>query len=208
MPVTTELRWFYSGKLPSTVIDWFGQDALGQHVENWETRTDCYLWIPACEYLNIKQRENSLEVKLRQLSCGTWQFQNRWIGQVEQWIKWKCSEPLADDSALSPSLTDGQWISVEKRRSQRRYQITLQHEPQPVPLDCPIPDGCNIEITDLQIEHQNWWSLAFETFGQVETQSHTLRTVATWLNAMPASPTLEALQSFAYPKWLTVVMQA
>ncbi|MCA1995017.1 MAG: hypothetical protein LDL41_23650, partial [Coleofasciculus sp. S288] len=62
---TLELRWFYHGTPPVEVEYWFSTDCPGELLRPPEEREDLYLYTPQCDYLNIKLRQGSLEVKWR-----------------------------------------------------------------------------------------------------------------------------------------------
>ncbi|MBE9180491.1 hypothetical protein IQ268_18170 [Oculatella sp. LEGE 06141] len=209
MSTTTELRWFYPGLLPAAVMDWFDQESLGQYVGAWETREDHYLVVPECSYLNLKLRADRLEVKLRQEQFAVQRCGNRWSGLVERWTKWGCSsmDTQHDDLHFNSDQPDQHWIGVEKQRSQRQYQVVPNQDPRSLPLEKVISQGCSVEITQLKANDQDWWSLAFEAFGERSQQQQTLLAIASWCGQMSDSPTLAAEQSYAYPQWLMAILQ-
>jgi hypothetical protein len=65
MLTTLELRWFSHGTPPKDVEQWFSVDCPGEFLGSLEEREDLYLYTPECDYLNIKLRHRSLEVKWR-----------------------------------------------------------------------------------------------------------------------------------------------
>ncbi|MCT7986153.1 hypothetical protein NG796_23040 [Laspinema sp. A4] len=101
----------------------------------------------------------------------------------------------------------GTWRRVRKRRSQRFYQVqdaTLE----PINSDRPGSSGCSLELTQLAIADQPWWSLALEAYGPPDTLIHTLKATATVLSASyPPEFPLTPAASFAYPHWLQQVVQ-
>lgn len=208
MLLTTELRWFCPGVLPSAGRDWFQQDALGQYLGSPESRKDQYLYIPACEYLNVKSRQGKLEVKLRQAERGILPLGHH-SGQVESWAKWRC-----DASQEGNWLEDaeGPWVEVEKVRSQRQYQILPNQAPIAIPTDSTVEEGCRVELTGLMIQDSTWWSLAFEAFGTPVHQLAHLQRVANWImqSHQPEKIELEVVlqvqHSYAYPKWLLATL--
>lgn len=49
---STELRWFYPGKLPEAISAWFGAQYLGNAVEPPKKREDTYLYVATdCDYV-------------------------------------------------------------------------------------------------------------------------------------------------------------
>ncbi|MBD2058342.1 hypothetical protein H6F88_20495 [Oculatella sp. FACHB-28] len=197
--ITTELRWFYPGSLPTTVGNWF-QATWDQAIAPIEVREDRYLQLPKCEYLNLKLRHGSLELKLRLKQLRTLQVGDRWVGQVEVWQKWSLqdsSEPLD----LANVEAEATWISVEKVRSQQQYQTFPTQSLKAISFEQQSEQGCRVELTELKAQDATWWSLAFEAFGDPSQQFNQLQAVAEQINN-PLAPTLDLHHSYAYPKWL------
>jgi hypothetical protein len=200
---STELRWFYSGTLPDTIAHWFRQDDLGEHLVPPETREDQYLVISECDYLNIKLRQNRLEIKCRQAELGKLQVSEQLAGKVEQWIKWMCEDPATERLISASQLTQGPWLRVQKERSQHKYQVLADSSLTTVPLNTSISQGCTVEITQLKVESVAWWSLALEAFGDDASRMHILQTVARWLSYTYPGAKLEIQNSCGYPQWLS-----
>lgn len=209
MPMTTELRWFHCGSVPDSVVDWFqrqvcqvGLDGADVHPE---VREDRYLWLPGCEFLNLKVRQGRLEAKLRQATLGVAQFGDRWSGQVERWVKWGCKPPSAISLGAFATV-DGVWIGVKKARSQRHYPISSTQMLQPELAKAAGQQesaSCSVELTRLEVHQQDWWSLALEATGStLAEQWHGLQHLATELSQSPGAPLLKVEHSYAYPKWL------
>ncbi|WP_445241204.1 hypothetical protein [Microcoleus vaginatus] len=70
MRASLEMRWFYSGALPKSLNQWFGSESLGAYLSPPEEREDIYLLVPSCDYLGVKLRGKTLEVKWRQAELG------------------------------------------------------------------------------------------------------------------------------------------
>ena len=88
MRASLEMRWFYGGALPKSIGQWFGSDSLGGYLSPPEEREDIYLLVPSCDYLGVKLRGKTLEVKWQQGELGAMQFGNRWEGKAQKWLKW------------------------------------------------------------------------------------------------------------------------
>jgi hypothetical protein len=69
-----------------------------------------------------------------------------------------------------------------------------------------IEQGCNVEITQLSVNGNNWWSLAFEAFGEDDYLSDNLQTVASKVFQNHLAIKLTTNDSYAYPRWLSLVM--
>ncbi|MEG3911296.1 MULTISPECIES: hypothetical protein [unclassified Microcoleus] len=200
MRASLEMRWFYSGALPKSINQWFGSESLGGYLSPPEEREDIYLLVPSCDYLGVKLRGKTLEVKWRQGELGTMQFGNRWEGKAEKWLKWVCADTMAPIPA--DILATGKWVAVKKKRAQRLYQVSTPGSLMSVPVEAPIPQGCTVELTQLNINGSAWWSLGFEAFGSESCLTESLQTVATWTSKSYQAQKLKAEDSSAYPIWL------
>ncbi|UNU26863.1 hypothetical protein [Microcoleus vaginatus] len=203
MRASLEMRWFYSGALPKSLNQWFGSESLGAYLSPPEEREDIYLLVPNCDYLGVKLRGKTLEVKWRQAELGTMQFANRWEGKAEKWLKWVCADTMAPIPA--DIVATGKWVGVKKKRAQRLYQVSAPGSLMPVmsvPVEAPIPQGCTVELTQLNINGSAWWTLGFEAFGSESCLTESLETVASWTSKSYQAQKLKAEDSSAYPIWL------
>ena len=201
MRASLEMRWFYSGALPKSIAQWFGSDSLGGYLSPPDEREDIYLLVPSCDYLGVKLRGKTLEVKWRQAELGAMQFGNRWEGKAEKWLKWVCADTMAPVPA--DIVATGKWVGVKKKRAQRLYQVSAPGSLMSVPVEAPIPQGCTVELTQLNINGSAWWTLGFEAFGSESSLTESLQTVATWTSKSYQAQKLNAADSSAYPIWLT-----
>ncbi len=200
MRASLEMRWFYNGVLPKSIAQWFGSDSLGGYLSPAEEREDIYLLIPSCDYLGVKLRGKTLEVKWRQGELGAMQFGNRWEGKAEKWLKWVCADTMAPVPA--DIVATGKWVGVKKKRAQRLYHVSESGAVMSVPVEAPIPQGCSVELTQLNINGSPWWTLGFETFGSESSLTESLQTVANWTSKSYQAQKLKAEDSSAYPIWL------
>jgi len=204
MLTSLEIRWFYQGKPPEEVETWFNNDFPGELSGTPDEREDVYLSTnPVCAYLNIKLRQGRLEVKWRKAELGILRLGERSQGNPEKWVKWMCEDPTAD--SITPAVVgNGPWLSVQKKRSQRLYQVAINTSLTLVPIDQPTKDSCAVEVTQLQIQGNDWWTLAFETFGE-DTSLKEFQSIANQVFKTYAGPPLQVQDSFAYPQWLSLV---
>jgi hypothetical protein len=184
MLITVELRWFYRGTIPTEIERWFNQDSLGGQMESPENREDWYLYLPNCDRLGIKLRQGKLEIKWRQAELKVLHFGDLVQGKAEKWAKWTCEDPTS--KCFIPAEVAGKesWLSVKKERSQRVYQ------------------DCAVELTQLDINGKDWWSLAFEATGEDDKLMDKLETVASQVFQSYRGSELRSQDSYAYPKWL------
>ncbi len=185
MLTTLELRWFVRGTPPKEVKHWFSVDCPGELLGSPEEREDLYLYTPECDYLNIKLRQGSLEVKWRKAELSMLQFGECWEGKVEKWLKWTCEDP--DKQSMMPANVAGEraWVGVKKVRSQRQYQ------------------GITFELTQLNVRNDAWWSIAFEMATEEANECDRFEQIISQVSQTYRGPKLKRDNSFAYPTWLT-----
>lgn len=182
-----ELRWFISGELPLEVSSWFERDKLGGQLQAPETREDVYLYVPECEYMGIKLRQGRLEIKWRQAELEILRFE-RVEGKLEKWGKWLCEDPTTESFQPKHVLSQKSWVRIGKVRSQRLY------------------DGCALELTQLTIQNNAWWSLALETFGTEPQKMDKLQSIFELIGTTYTGSQLKVQKSYAYPKWIEIAM--
>lgn len=205
MLTTTELRWFKLGTLPKEIFQWFQQDQLGDLAPP-EEREDVYLYTPGCEYMGIKLRQGRLEIKWRKAELGSLRFGEKVEGKVEKWGNWLCEDPT--QQSFQPQDVVGKlWISVKKKRSQRKYQVISGESIVAGSVNQSIDQGCNVELTQLSINSNDWWSLAFEAFGEDDYLSDNLKAVTSDVFKNYQGLELQPQDSFAYPSWLSLVVE-
>lgn len=187
---TAELRWFRPGIIPEALTNWFTHACPGE-VIGWQNQRDDWYLLPSadCDQLNLKLREGRIEVKWRKAVLDSVRFEALGEGQIERWCKWLCQDEEAE--IHQPQGEDkGTWVKVTKTRSQRK--ITLAHP-------------CEIELTQLQVQGKDWWSVALEVPGEDNTLAETLTTVAQQVSQTYPQPYLQADHAYAYPHWLSLV---
>lgn len=195
MLTSLEIRWFRAGKLPEAIFNWFGQNELGGKLQAPEAREDVYLFSPGCEYLGIKLRQGRLEIKWRNAELGIVRLGEGIEGKLEKWGKWMCEDPSLE--SFRPEVVVGQssWVSVKKVRILRKASLTQR-----------LYDGCAIELTQLSVKGNDWWSLAFETVGAEDNKLEQLKNIASQAFQTYNGSQLQAQDSYAYPTWLCVVV--
>ena len=186
MLTSLEMRWFYAGKLPVATSNWFGQDALGGEMQPPEEREDIYLYSLGCEYLGIKLRQGRLEIKWRNAELGVVSWGGV-EGKLEKWGKWLCEDSTKE--SFRPEVLEGKsWINVKKVRSQRLY------------------DDCAIELTELNIKGNDWWTIGFETVGTEASKRNQLQNLASKVFQSYVNLELTNNHSYGYAKWLSKVV--
>jgi hypothetical protein len=198
---TAEVRWFYPGAAPERMAAWFTHVDAATEVE--PPRVDHYLRVLETDGIGIKYREGRIEIKQRHASVPVTLIP-RAIGLVELWRKWGFGlAAYAENGAVFEE--DAEWISVEKRRWVRTYR--------------PGPDGaievtqrsllpqceCSVELTEVLVGDQAWWTLGFEASGEETTLKRSLEAVVCHvINHMPVH-TFDLAHSYGYPRWLQLL---
>jgi hypothetical protein len=198
---TIEVRWFYPGVLPDRIFKWFNKK--GEPIDKIDTRADFYLQSQSPD-LGVKLRQGNLEVKYRQQDLGKIAIDRFTLAQVEQWSKWIC---INDTSALHPTTIASKpgWIKVDKIRYQRLYQVEFTDTLQLMPISSPQADAAAIEITQLQVQGQTWWTLACEYLGHnIQVEQQFLPLVRSLLSDC-LFPTSTSPISCGYPQWLLIL---
>lgn len=226
MQPSMEVRWFLRGDMSTEIEDWFRKGLmLGPAVSfTDEKRDDIYLGLRETADLSVKARAaksngadkklragTKLEVKQRQIDADMKQLWNGVEGRLEQWVKWSFDTPVKDEKGehiMYPdiSLPEGCWIGVKKRRLVRKFAINADNMTLAVDFEARPDEGSLMEITWLEALDQRWWSLSFEAFGSLDTVQRNLELVLDLVKGDPAFPQMQAKDSFAYHRWLGLVI--
>jgi hypothetical protein len=198
MYTTAEVRWFHEGRAPAHVEAWFrggGREPTVQPV-----RVDHYLRLVDGEHLGIKLREGRLEVKQRERSLPVTRFDSRVAGVMELWRKW--SIPLAGGLHRVSGDPGASWIEVEKERALCRYWLAGDRGIVATTTDWFPDQGCDLELTAVRVRGREWWTLALEAYGQAGSIQENLLRVAEAVFGAGDPPSLNAQDSYGYPRWL------
>lgn len=200
MYVTAEVRWFFDGRVPSQVHDWFVTTTGATEVP--EIRTDRYLLLPGTTSIGLKLRQHRFEIKIRSFNYGPVKFSEGTTGRVERWGKWSFNLDQNGDAIQEVINKDLGWLDVRKERLLGRYVIERETVVSPLKIGEQTSSGCQVELTELELKGQKWWTFAFESFGErfillhnlVHSSRKVLKTVNPFL--------LIDDQSFGYPQWI------
>lgn len=190
-----EVRWIFPGQLAAGVARW-----LDRFPAETESRQDIYLVDPGLRGLSVKIRAGrALEVKEHGGSRGTLMVEGRATGGIASWQKWSFPfNPLSGGIGDPPG-----WRPVDKRRRISRFcwadgRIAASARG---PAD---EARCAVEVTEVRVGGQPWWSLGFEATGPADRLPGTLDATATFVFAQPLpdglKPGLD--ESTSYAQWL------
>lgn len=187
---TLEVRWF------SQLRPFDPSDVYADAIQP-ECRTDWYAPL-AGNRTGVKLREGRLEAKLQLESLGERQL-GPVRGQLERWTKW--SGLVTETQGPTDSLLDDSgWIAVSKRRFMQTFELEgtkLRMVPER------SVDGCDFELTEIQVRGQTWWTVGFEATGSEASIFQNLEgTVDACLTGAGIECTEQLGMSCGYPQWL------
>jgi hypothetical protein len=191
-----EVRWIFPGQMESAVARWFGRFPA-----ETESRQDTYLLDPPLRGLSVKIRGGrALEVKAYRGSPGILEVAGRARGRMESWQKWSFPfSPPSQDSGDPPG-----WRPVRKRRRISRFSPAsgqiVAHTPGPGQQP-----RCEVELTEVHANAQDWWTLGFEATGPASLLRSTLQATAAlvFAQALPGGVEPGPDEASSYAKWLS-----
>ena len=186
-----EARWIFPGQLQTAVAAW-----LERFPAEIQSREDTYLVDPQLRGLSVKIRGGAaLEVKVYRGSPGILDLPGRARGRMESWQKWSFPfSPLGQDSGDLAG-----WRPVRKRRRISRISPVAARGPGPGPKP-----QCQVELTEVRIPGQDWWTLGFEATGPADMLHGALQATAAlvFAQALPGSVEPGLDESRSYTEWL------
>ena len=122
-------------------------------------------------------------------------------GRLELWEKW--SLPLR---ATDPEKDAGGWITLEKTRRRRAFELTAGGLVERSVLE-EIEPGCTFELTEVVGGGEVWWTLGLEASGAAGTLELSLRACADLLLERPLPDRIElpSTASMSYTRWLKML---
>ena len=189
---TCEVRWIRRGRYGGEIDRWFSRFSQVP-----ETRDDDYLISPRLPGLSIKIRGGaSFEVKQHRGVVGALDIAGAAAGSIDSWIK--RSIPLTGEVDLSRPLEGSAWRRVSKRRQIARFPIDAADggPGSPRALDC------SVELTEVEVAGQSWWTLGFEAGGRgaLGRIKHTAAVV--FAEPLPTASAFRAEEACSYAEWI------
>ena len=192
-----EVRWILPGRPEAAVARWFARFEA-----TVESREDAYLLDPPLPGLSVKLRDGrALEVKVYRGSPGILEVAGCARGRLESWDKW--SFPYDPHGLFSQDGTARQgWRPV--RKLIRRFALPGGRTGAHVP-GWSEEAGCDVELTEVHVCGQAWWTLAFEATGATGLLLSELEATAALVFAqtLPHGMELGTDDSQSYAQWLT-----
>ena len=190
-----EVRWIFPGRLDAAVAGWFSRFPAAA-----ESQQDSYLLDPHLRGLSVKVRGGrAFEVKMYRGSPGTLDVAGRGRGHIQSWQKW--SFPFAPLSEIRADPAG--WILVSKKRRVSGFLLAGG------PVRAVLPGlgeepGCAVELTEVSLRGEAWWTLAFEATGPAGLLRSQLEATAALVfdHALPGGMELGTENSMSYAEWL------
>jgi hypothetical protein len=181
--------------METAVARWFGRFPA-----ETQSREDTYLVDPQLRGLSVKVRGGvALEVKVYRGSPGILDLPGRVRGRLQSWQKW--SFPVSPYRRDSGDLVG--WRPVRKRRRISRFALASEHVVTQAAGPGQQP-RCAVELTEVRIPGQDWWTLGLEATGSDDVLRSALQATAAlvFAQAMPGSVELSLDESRSYLEWL------
>jgi hypothetical protein len=191
-----EVRWIFPGQLAAAVVRWFGRFRAGT-----ESRTDTYLLDPRTRGLSVKIRAGgALQVKQYCGSPGMLSVPGRAHGQLQAWQKWSFPFSPVSRAAADPAG----WEKVHKRRRISWFSLGGGQIAAESP-ELAQEARCAVELTEIRVRDEIWWSLGFEVTGPAGLLRGGLEAAAAhvFAQAWPAGVEMPAEYSRSYAEWLS-----
>lgn len=191
---TLEVRWIHRGPVPDVLLTW-----LGPFADPIEEREDRYLVEPSSPDLGVKIKGGiQLDLKGRRGSPGELMLPGEGRGRLELWEKW--SFPL---NGHTQPPGGSAWLALRKVRRRRSFRVA-DGDVAERPLDEVEQAGCTVELTDVSVGDDLWWTLALEACGDEPTLEPTLRATAAsvFRSPLPGGSVLDPSDSMSYARWL------
>lgn len=157
---STEVRWFIKGALPEKVSAWFEFF----DPEPQDPRQDYYLNTRESVKYGIKLREENIQIKTQIADLGLFAVLQDIEGQMAKYEKWSFPVTSNEEWASLIERPDV-WVPVKKMRQMIRFTLEGGF-PDKIEMEERVENGCEVELSTLEVIDKAYWSLAFEAFGK------------------------------------------
>jgi hypothetical protein len=200
MVTSAELRWFWRGRCPRPVYDWFFKTGLPPG--GGFSRVDRYIPQRGEPDIGLKRRGDKPDFEVKGLVTTRRSPELEPLApHIEIWCKWPCTIPAVKTGDLA--VTKTRWLRKFDTSKYVRSEIPLGSSEKPTQGYSLPAQGCNVELTEIEIVGHagRCWTLGFEAFGDLEGVSTNLTLVV-----LPDKPALARLVAsgvfLSYPAWL------
>jgi hypothetical protein len=203
MQQSFEIRWFFKKEENrEQVLDWLYNVEGG--IDNPENeRTDFYLNHFFKGTLGIKLRGEQLEIKEKvahKVKHHKWDD----LGKIEIYNKLEFNSASKD--AIVPKQDEYKkhehWIALKKKR--KLIKIDTGHALRIYPGNEIIPDGCSVEVTNLELNDEHWWTFCIEAYAKEKDIYNNLDEVLCYITKTFSNlkHIVKPRASMGYPFWL------
>jgi hypothetical protein len=188
-----EVRWILPGQPDAAITGWFARFPA-----RVESREDLYLVDPQPGGMSVKFRQGrALELKMYQGSPGILEVAGRARGRLESWDKWSFPwDPPGTGGADLPG-----WRPV--RKLIRKFPAVNGQSTAGI-RGWGEESRCQVELTEIRVDGQAWWTLGFEATGPASQLRTQLEAAAALVFAQPLPGGMELAtdHSQSYLQWL------
>jgi hypothetical protein len=186
--LTCEVRWIRPGRHGAEIARWFSRFSQVP-----ETRDDDYLVSPRLPGLSVKIRGGaSFEVKQHRGVVGALDIAAAAAGRIDSWIKQ--STPLPGEVDLARPLEGSSWRRVSKRRQIATFPIGTSGSPGAA--------VCSVELTEVDVLGQTWWTLGFEAGGRGALGGIKRTAAVVFAEPLPTASAFGAEEACSYAEWI------
>lgn len=166
--MSAEVRWFFGGEIPENVEKWFKSSKLRTKSKK---RTDTYLVYPNAKSCGVKFRKSKFEIKSLVKDIGNRDFGAKARGAIRIWEKWSTKVESIGQFKQEVTEDESIWIKVKKKRITRKFSADNGRirEIDALGKDGFPDNGCNAELTRVEIHQRPYWTLALGSFGEKDS---------------------------------------
>jgi hypothetical protein len=200
MMTSAELRWFWRGRCPQPVYDWFFESGLPPG--GGFSRVDRYIPQRGEPEMSLKRRGDKPDFEVKGLVSTRRSPELEPLApHIEIWWKWPCTIPWVKTDDLA--VTKTRWLRKFDTSKYVRSEISLGANEKPTPGHSLPVQGCNVELTEVEMAGyaERWWTLGFEAFGDFESLPTNL-TLTVLLEKPLLLRTMGPGAFLSYPAWL------
>lgn len=200
MLTTVEVRWFFQEPLPEDIQNWF----QFFEPEDLSPRTDYYLNMKDSAGVGIKLREGNIQIKPKKEDVGTRMFLKNVEGNIARHEKW--SFPVTSNEEWAEMIKKPEiWVPVNKIRKLIRYTLEGGF-PDKTGMEEQVDEGCEVELSRVEVLDKPYWSLAFEAHG-ASAKSNLEKTVQEIFRKNTCPISLDKEKSFGYTQLICDIQE-
>jgi hypothetical protein len=197
---STEIRWFFEGRIPINVTKILKEASL----DISENRNEHYLLVQGCDNIGIKIRNSRLEIKRRRDVQPYYLSKLNISGNIEQWERWEWNDKTACTEIEQLIYKDDKnpWIKVEKKRWQQKFNVR-DNDLILLPSQ-QLNSDFAMEITELKLNRKSYWTVGFDSFTR-QDRSFFDRLIEI-CPILQFKVDFKKEWSFGYPHWISQVV--